>query len=81
MATTTLSAKYQIVIPKAVRVKLGLRRGMKVRIYPVDEDRAMIVSESSDIVSELRGLGKEVWQKLGGADKYIKRERASWGDR
>ena len=81
MATTTLSAKYQIVIPKAVRVKLGLRRGMKVRIYPVDEDRAMIVSESSDIVSELRGLGKEVWQKLGGAYKYIKRERASWGDR
>lgn len=29
-------------------------------------------------VEMLRGLGKEVWRSLGGADTYIKQERASW---
>ena len=81
MSVSKLSSKYQIVIPKAMRTSLGLRQGMKVRLYQVDDDRVMLVRESADAVSALRGLGKEVWQKLGGADKYLKRERASWGNR
>jgi AbrB family looped-hinge helix DNA binding protein len=81
MATSTLSKKYQIIIPKEVRTQLGLRQDMKVRIYPVDKNRAMLVRESTDVVSELDGLGKDIWKKLGGADKYLKREWASWGDR
>lgn len=32
MATTTVSSKYQVVIPKAVREKLRLRRGQRMTV-------------------------------------------------
>lgn len=78
MTTTTLSSKNQIVIPKEVREKLKLRSGSKLVVYPVDETHAVIAKEPKSYSDALRGLGKEVWQALGGADKYIKQERASW---
>ena len=78
MTKAKLSKKYQIVIPKDVREKMRLTAGAQVAVYPVDENRAMIVKRPKDYFKALRGLGKEVWQALGGADKYIKEERASW---
>jgi len=57
-------------------MKLGV--GSEVAVYPLDEERAMLVKRPKDYVKALRGLGKEVWQALGGADKYIREERASW---
>lgn len=44
----------------------------------MDETHAILTTQSEDYVKSLRGLGKEVWDALGGADKYIKEERASW---
>jgi len=35
-------------------------------------------SPDKNYVEMLKGLGKEVWRSLGGADSYIKQERASW---
>jgi AbrB family looped-hinge helix DNA binding protein len=35
MAVVTVSPKYQIVIPKAVREKLGIRPGQKVEAFAV----------------------------------------------
>lgn len=32
--TTTLTTKNQLTLPKAVRDKLGLRKGIKIDIYP-----------------------------------------------
>lgn len=78
MAKARLSKKYQIVIPKEVRKKMGLEAGSQVAVYPIDERRAMLVKRPEDYVKALRGLGKEVWEALGGADKYIREERASW---
>lgn len=78
MNITKLSSKYQIVVPSKVREALGLKAGTKVSLYPVDRDRAMLVKRSVDPVIALEGLGKEVWQQLGGADSYIKQERAAW---
>jgi AbrB family looped-hinge helix DNA binding protein len=78
MTTTTLSSKYQIVIPKAIRQKMNLKAGMPITLYSLDEGRAILVKQPKKIVKTLRGLGKEVWQSLGGADTYIKQERASW---
>ena len=76
MATATLSSKHQIVIPKAIREALKLKAGMPVTLYPLDDNRAMLVKQPKSYVEALSGLGKEVWQSLGGADKYIKGMRA-----
>lgn len=78
MSSTKLSSKYQIVVPKAVRELMRLRAGMTVRLYPLDNARAILVRKPDDYVASMKGLGKDVWQALGGADKYIKQERASW---
>lgn len=78
MNTSKLSSKYQIVVPKEVREKLNLKSGSKINVYSIDENHAILTTQSVDYVKSLRGLGKEVWDALGGADKYIKEERASW---
>ncbi len=26
----------------------------------------------------LAGLGKDIWKKLGGGDRYIEKERSTW---
>lgn len=78
MALTKVSSKYQIVIPKSIRQKLTITPGMNIHIEVIDEKRAVIHSKNLSIVDALSGLGKEVWRSLGGADAYIKRERAAW---
>lgn len=78
MNTTKLSSKYQIVVPKAVRLKMKLKAGMNVTMYSLDSERAIILKKPQDYVQALKGLGQDAWQALGGADAYIKRERSSW---
>ncbi len=78
MATTTLSQKYQIVVPLQVRQKLRLSAGMKVALYPLDDSRAVLVKEPASPLKALKGLGKDVWETLGGSDAYIQQERSSW---
>ncbi|MDP2641276.1 MAG: AbrB/MazE/SpoVT family DNA-binding domain-containing protein [Candidatus Yanofskybacteria bacterium] len=78
MDKAKLSKKYQIVVPKEVRKKMGLRVGESVSVYSVDKERAMLVKHPKSYADALQGLGKEVWEALGGADKYIKEERGSW---
>ncbi len=78
MATSKLSEKYQIVIPKAVRQRLGLKSGMFITLRAIDRERAVLIKQPTDYVQALEGLGKDVWKLLGGGEKYIKQERATW---
>lgn len=78
MYATTLSQKYQIVVPKEVRKKLRLGIGTKVAIYPLDDSRAVLLKQPTDHVVALQGLGKDVWEAFGGTDSYIQQERSSW---
>ncbi len=78
MLKTRLSSKNQIVIPKEAREKTKLQSGNNLFVHVIDQDHIMLSKEPVDHVKALEGLGKEVWQALGGADKYIKEERASW---
>lgn len=78
MPTTTLSRKYQIVVPKEVRRSMGLRVGEEVALYPVSSERAVLVKHDTDPILALQGLGKEMWRSIGGTEKYIRQERASW---
>jgi len=47
MKTITLSSKNQIVIPTAVRAKLGIRSGDKLVIEKVTDDYVMLKKEPS----------------------------------
>ena len=78
MATVKLSSKNQVVIPKEIRKNLKLHAGIKISIYTIDANRAVIVKSPTSAVEALEGLGKEIWDSLGGSDKYLKKERVSW---
>ena len=78
MAKTTVSTKYQIVIPKDIRKKLDISSGMELSIEVVDGQRAVLHTKEVNTVKALKGLGKEVWKTLGGGDHYLKHERTTW---
>ena len=65
METVTLSPKYQVVIPKAIRVRLKLRAGQKIQAI-VYEDRIELVPVRP--VRQMKGF-------LKGIDTTVPRER------
>lgn len=64
MQTVTVSPKYQVVIPKAIRQALDLRPGQKMQIVEY-EGRIELIPERD--ITELRGF-------LKGANTDFKRE-------
>ncbi len=67
MNTVTVSPKYQVVIPVAVREALGIRPGQRMQVFPFG-DRIEFVPEREP--SALRGF-------LKGIDTSVERD----GDR
>ena len=65
METVTISPKYQVVIPKAIRTRLKLRAGQKVQAI-VYEDRIELVPVKP--VRQRKGF-------LKGIDTTVTRER------
>ena len=65
MLTVTVSPKYQVVIPKAIREALKLRPGQKIRVIEYDGRIEMIPDRD---IAELRGFVK-------GIDTDVRRER------
>ena len=55
MTQSTLSTKYQLVIPREVRERLHLHRGQRM-IFLIKGEAITLVPERS--LSELRGLAK-----------------------
>ena len=64
MPTVTISPKYQVVIPKEIREKLGLLPGQKVRAIAY-EGRIELIPERP--IREMRGF-------LKGIDTHVDRE-------
>ncbi len=64
MKTVTISPKYQVVIPKDIRERLGLSPGQKVKAIVYDERIELIPVRP---VRTMRGF-------LKGTDTRIKRE-------
>jgi AbrB family looped-hinge helix DNA binding protein len=65
MPTVTLSAKFQVVIPKEIRKQLELSPGQKIRAI-LYGDRIELIPERP--IRELRGF-------LQGIDTRVERER------
>jgi AbrB family looped-hinge helix DNA binding protein len=64
MTTLTISPKFQIVIPKAIREMLGLRPGQRIQAIPY-EDRIELIPVRR--MKEMRGF-------LRGIETSIERE-------
>ena len=57
MSTVTISPKFQVVIPKAVREKLGLRAGERLCVMVTDGHiRLVPVLEPGDLRGLCRGI-------------------------
>ncbi len=77
MSQTTISSKNQITLPKSLLEELGLKAGSKLMIKPSNH---LIILEprTKSMTQYYKGLGKSAWKKIGGGEKHLKRERASW---
>jgi AbrB family looped-hinge helix DNA binding protein len=78
--TAKLSSRNQMVLPKAAREALGVKPGGNVLVI-IEGDSVRLFSEPDDWAEYMRGLGKEMWAQLGGGEKFIREERASWETR
>ncbi len=65
MVTVTVSPKYQVVIPRAIRESLGIRPGSKVQVIRYGERIELIPLQP---VHETRGF-------LRGIDTAVEREQ------
>jgi AbrB family looped-hinge helix DNA binding protein len=61
METTTVSSKFQIVIPRKVRNQLGLKVGQKVQVLPYEGRIEIIPMES---IKKSRGFLKGMETKI-----------------
>lgn len=75
MAQTKVSSKYQIVIPKSVREKVGLTEGQSLHVYPLDQ--GILLTKEKRWPEDYLGSEKDFWAKIDVA-KYLQAERDSW---
>jgi len=76
MSETTISPKYQVVIPKAVRKKLNIKEGQRLQVYPMG-DSIILSPKPESYTEKMLGLGKEVWKEIDPLE-YIREERLDW---
>jgi AbrB family looped-hinge helix DNA binding protein len=71
--STTLSSRGQVVLPAAVRRKLGLRKGTRISILLGDEsEKSMVLRPmETDVIRELRGVLKDGGEAL----EFLQQER------
>lgn len=81
MQLVTVGAKYQIVIPKEVRKKIkGIRPGIKVGLYPADQETISIKVPEKNWVEESYGFMKDTWKGIDPV-KEVEKMRDEWEER
>lgn len=60
MATTTLTSKGQITVPKAVRDRLALREGDRLRVAVSSDGRVTLERERQPQVEDVYGLLRQL---------------------
>lgn len=76
-AVVKLSKRNQMVLPKVAREALGVKPGGRVLII-VEDQRVRLLPEPEDWTDYIYGLGEDVWAALGGGERFLREERASW---
>jgi AbrB family looped-hinge helix DNA binding protein len=72
--TARVSAKYQVVIPKAVREALQIQPQDHL-LFLVDGDTVIIRPKPDSFTKALAGLHQNLWSD---PDTWLAEERASW---
>ena len=72
----TVGPRFQVVIPKEVRVQLDVRPGEKLFVA-VEGDLIVLRRVPSRPAHHLRGLHKEIWQNVDPLE-YQRLERSAW---
>lgn len=75
-----LTSKYQITIPAKIRKSLHIKKGDYLHLE-VENGMVIMRPIPQSYTEYMAGLGKSAWKKLGGGEKYIKRERKSWNQK
>ena len=71
--TTTVSSKNQIVIPRLIRQRAGIKPGMK--LYPTVNESGDIVISTKPIWYKNVGALKGVWTSLGDPAELLRTRR------
>jgi AbrB family looped-hinge helix DNA binding protein len=72
--TARVSAKYQVVIPKAVREALGIQPKDEL-LFLLDGETVIIRPQPASFTEALSGLHRHLWPD---PDAWLEEERASW---
>jgi AbrB family looped-hinge helix DNA binding protein len=75
MQEATLSSKNQMVLPKKAREHLGVKSGDKVMVV-CRRNGTVTLAANGSVPRALRGSAKGAY---GDVEKYMRRERESWG--
>ena len=76
MTTATVGSRYQVVIPRSVRERVGLEPHAKVHVEA--GDRCIMIFPLAD--HGLRGIGRSLADGEDATD-YVRRLRAEWNAR
>ena len=71
-----VSSKYQVVIPKEAREKVGLGKGDTL-IVDVENDVITMRRRPESFTEYGRGLHRDVWEDVD-ADRYLEELRREW---
>lgn len=75
MTTAKVTSKYQVVIPKEIRKRAGLKEGQILYVYALDDK--ILLSPQKKWPDDYIGIGKEIWKNIDVA-KYIDEMREDW---
>ncbi len=72
MADATVSSKFEMVIPREARKRLGLKPGDKLLVL-LKGNTMILRKKPKSFAAALKGIGRELY-----AADYLKKERDSW---
>ncbi len=77
MEKTRISDKFQVVIPKTVRQKLGLREGQELNAYALKDGVLLTPKTRRRWPDDYIGSERDIWNSIN-LDEYLEEERNSW---
>jgi len=72
-----VSSRGQVVLPKEIRRQLNIKQG-DILLFVVEDNTVRMFPQPESYAHYTRGLGKEMWAKLGGGERFLHEERTSW---